>query len=66
MCCELVHSFSITHKGMTALTIFPYSSAVKAACAAISDRLGRTIDRFIMVRTAPENSVSLHFVGYPC
>ena len=66
MCCELVHSFSITHKGMTALTIFPYSSAVKAACAAISDRLGRTINRFIMVRTAPENSVSLHFVGYPC
>ena len=66
MCCELVHSFSITHKGMTALTIFPYSSAVKAACAAISDRLGRTIDRFILVRTAPENSVSLHFAGYPC
>ena len=46
ICCELVDSFSDTAKAASALTIFPCSSTVKAIYIAISDSLGRTIDRF--------------------
>ena len=46
ICCELVDSFSDATKAASALTIFPRSSTVKAIYIAISDSLGRTIDRF--------------------
>ena len=46
ICCELVDSFSDATKTASALTIFPRSSTVKAIYIAISDSLGRTIDRF--------------------
>ena len=46
ICCELVNSFSDATKAASALTIFPRSSTVKAIYIAISDSLGRTIDRF--------------------
>ena len=46
ICCELVDSFSDAAKAASALTIFPRSSTVKAIYIAISDSLGRTIDRF--------------------
>ena len=47
ICCELVDSFSDATKAASALTIFPRSSTVKAIYIAISDSLGRTIDRFL-------------------
>ena len=47
ICCELVDSFSDAAKAASALTIFPRSSTVKAIYIAISDSLGRTIDRFL-------------------
>ena len=47
ICCELVDSFSDAAKAASALTIFPCSSTVKAIYIAISDSLGRTIDRFL-------------------
>ena len=46
ICCEPVDSFSDATKAASALTIFPRSSTVKAIYIAISDSLGRTIDRF--------------------
>lgn len=61
ICCELVDSFSDATKAASALTIFPHSSTVKAIYIAISDSLGRTIDRFLGVRIAPKKSVSLRF-----
>ena len=66
ICCELVDSFSDATKAASALTIFPRSSTVKAIYIAISDSLGRTIDRFFGVRIAPKKSVSLRFAESPC
>ena len=48
---------------MPALTIFPCSSAAKAIPIAIIGSLGRTIDRFSPVRTAPAFYVFLAFAS---
>ena len=63
MCCKLVDSFSVEQRMLTALTIFPDFSAAKATYVAIIDSLGRTIDRFSPVRTAPAFYVFLAFAS---
>ena len=61
MRCESV-AFRST-KICCALTIFPSSSATKAASAAINGSPGRTIDRFSPVRTAPAFYICLTFAS---
>ena len=63
MCRESVDSFSQHSKSCCALTIFPCSFATKAIYIAIRGSLGRTIDRFFLVRTAPIFNVYLRLAA---